>query len=211
MLDEHQPNLVLIESFYNFHPAEVNAANLFERGPVIDAYHKLVVSECDGATSMMTDHFRSTNRSKTFDLDSISMAGQAENADSWILRDHREKPDVSEGEFWLKVVFASRQWGDSEWEIDWHLGPFDHDLGHHVGEITWDVRPAMAAPAESKDAKIAERLSGKSLWITRLSSLKLACLTRSGGNARGHMKCSKVMKVNGWVVVHKPERKRVRA
>ena len=153
MLDEHQPNLVLIESFYNFHPAEVNAANLFERGPVIDAYHKLVVSECEGATSMMTDHFRSTNRGKTFDLDSISMAGQAENADSWILRDHREKPNVSEGEFWLKVVFASRQWGDSEWEIDWHLGPFDHDLGHHVGEITWDVRPATAAAAESKDSQ----------------------------------------------------------
>ena len=42
MLDRHQPDYVSMESFYNFHPAEVSAANLYERGQVIDAYHKLV-------------------------------------------------------------------------------------------------------------------------------------------------------------------------
>lgn len=206
MLDEHQPDLVLIESFYNFHPADVNAANLFERGPVIDAYHKLVVSECEGATSMMTDHFRSTNRSKTFDLDSISMAGQAENADSWILRDHREKPNVSEGEFWLKVVFASRQWGDSEWEIDWHVGPFDHNLGHHVGGIAWDVRPAMAAPAEGKDAKTAEHI-----WQVVMDNpfelTETGVLDKVGGKREKAYEVFQGLKVNGWVVVQNRERK----
>ena len=206
MLDEHQPDLVLIESFYNFHPAKVNAANLFERGPVIDAYHKLVVSECEGATSMMTDHFRSTNRSKSFDLDSISMAGQAENADSWILRDHREKPNVSEGEFWLKVVFASRQWGDGEWEIDWHLGPFDHDLGHHVGEITWDARPAMAATAESPDSKTAERIC-QVVMDNPFELTETSVLDKVGGKREKAYEVLQGLKVNGWVVVKNRERK----
>ena len=139
---------------------------------------------------MMTDHFRSTNRGKTFDLDSISMAGQAENADSWILRDHREKPNVSDGEFWLKLVFASRQWGDSEWEIDWHLGPFAHDLGHHVGEIAWDVRPATAAAAESKDTKTAEHI-----WQVVMDNpfelTETGVLDKVGGKRERHMKFSK--------------------
>ena len=42
LLDRHQPDFVFMESFYNFHPREVNAANLYERGQVIDSYHKLI-------------------------------------------------------------------------------------------------------------------------------------------------------------------------
>ena len=34
MLDRHQPDYVSMESFYNFHPALVSAANLYERGQV---------------------------------------------------------------------------------------------------------------------------------------------------------------------------------
>lgn len=148
LLDTHQPELVLIESFYNFHPKDVEAANLFSRGQVIDGHHKFIRNECDGATSIMTDHYRSTG-GKSLDLDNISMAGQAENADSWITRIHRKEPDVAAGEFMLQTGFGSRQWGGTEWHIDWHLGTFDHDTGAHTGEISWDVHP-QNAPGSAK-------------------------------------------------------------
>ena len=152
LLDRHQPDLVLIESFYNFHPADVDAPNLYARGQVIDAYHKLIRTECEGATSLMTDHYRSTNTARTLDLDAISMAGQAENADSWIMRHHRPGTNVAGGQFPLRVEFGSRQWGATRWNVDWHLGAFDHDLGSHDGEISWDVaadvRPAVAPATE---------------------------------------------------------------
>uniref|UniRef100_A0A5Q5CIZ3 DNA primase/polymerase bifunctional N-terminal domain-containing protein n=1 Tax=Mycobacterium sp. (strain JLS) TaxID=164757 RepID=A0A5Q5CIZ3_MYCSJ len=151
LLDTHQPELVLIESFYNFHPKDVEAANLFSRGQVIDGHHKFIRSECHGATSIMTDHYRSTG-GKSLDLDNISMAGQAENADSWITRIHRKEPDVAAGEFTLRTGFASRQWGGTEWHIGWHLGAFDHDAGHHIGEISWDVQPADSSSAKPGNA-----------------------------------------------------------
>lgn len=142
LLDTHQPELVLIESFYNFHPRELETGNLYQRGQAIDEFHKLVRGECAGATSILTDHFRSTGVGKSIDLDNISMAGQAENADSWILRNHREAPDVPAGEFRLRTEFNSRQWGGNAWDVDWHLGRFDPEVGGHDGEISWDVRPA---------------------------------------------------------------------
>lgn len=151
MLDKYQPELVLIESFYNFHPRDVQAGDLYQRGQIIDAYHKFVRAECAGATSLLTDHYRSTGTGRSLDLDSISMAGQAENADSWITRHHRKDPNVPEGEFWLRTGFNSRQWGGTEWQIDWNLGPFNHDVGHHVGEITWEVTSAVSA--EKKDGR----------------------------------------------------------
>ena len=138
MLDVAQPELVLIESFYNFHPADVEASNLYQRGQAIDRFHKFVRAECEGATSLMTDHYRST-ASKGNDLDLISMAGQAENADSWITRHHREPADVEKGDFRLRVGYNSRQWGGREYNIDWHLGQFDTDTGTHDGEIRWTV------------------------------------------------------------------------
>ncbi|BBX47683.1 hypothetical protein GCM10009641_18810 [Mycobacterium cookii] len=145
LLDRHQPVLVLMESFYNFHPAEVNAANLYERGQVIDAYHKLVRAGGEDVVSLLTDHYRST-AGKTLDLDNISMAGQAENADSWITRHHNKTPDVVNGEFSMRVGFGSRQWSGTEWKVDWHLGPFNHDLGCHTGDISWDVAEALPKP-----------------------------------------------------------------
>ena len=50
------PAYVSTESLYNFHPAEVNAANLYKRGQVIDSYHKLVREGGSDVASMLTDH-----------------------------------------------------------------------------------------------------------------------------------------------------------
>jgi hypothetical protein len=148
LLDKHQPDLVLIESFYNFHPGSVEAGNLYQRGQLIDEYHRFVRGQCVGAVSLLTDHFRST-AGRSLDLDNISMAGQAENADSWIMRQHSAPPDVPNGEFKLRVGFGSRQWGGTEWEVAWHLGAFDHDAGHHDGEISWDVAAVTDSAASS--------------------------------------------------------------
>lgn len=160
MLDTYQPELVLIESFYNFHPRDVQAGDLYQRGQLIDAYHKFVRGECAGATSLLTDHYRSHGTGRSLDLDSISMAGQAENADSWITRYHRKPPNVPEGEFWLQTGFGSRQWGGTEWQISWNLGPFNHDVGHHVGSISWEVASAVG-DKKDRDADRAQSSSGR--------------------------------------------------
>ncbi|MDP0398915.1 bifunctional DNA primase/polymerase [Tsukamurella strandjordii] len=154
MLDATQPDLVLIESFYNFHPEGVEAGNLYQRGQAIDAFHKFVRSECEGATSLMTDHYRST-AGKGNDLDMISMAGQAEVADSWITRHPYADADVDAGQFHLRVAYGSRQWGGREYDIDWHLGRFNEDTGSHEGadsddRITWTIAPSGEGTATDK-------------------------------------------------------------
>ncbi|BCP05627.1 bifunctional DNA primase/polymerase [Mycobacterium paraintracellulare] len=136
ILDYHQPALVLMESFYNFHPRDVNAANLYERGQLIDSYHKLVCRG-SGVVSLLTDHHKKS--ASGTDLDQISMSGQGENVDSWIIRDHRKAPDVQTGDFCLTTSFNGRDWGGNVFDVDWHLGPFDHDAGAHTGEISWTI------------------------------------------------------------------------
>ena len=148
LLDTVQPEgLVALESFYNFHPNEVQAGNLYERGGAIDQVHRLFKAErAPGLVSLITDHFRANGTSGKLDLDDISMAGQAENADSWILRKVTDK-DVQRGEFELSVKYGSRQWGETNWKVRWHLGEFDHEAGEHTGDISWDVTAAEGAEA----------------------------------------------------------------
>lgn len=191
MLDAAQPDLVLIESFYNFHPEGVEAGNLYQRGQAIDAFHKFVRGECEGATSLMTDHYRST-AGKGNDLDMISMAGQAEVADSWITRFHYADPDVDAGQFHLRVAYGSRQWGGREYDIDWHLGRFNEDTGTHEGEdgdddrITWTVNDAgknstgSGAGGVSREFKIrAELLEsiGRNPTMSKSDHIKLSAKT----------------------------------
>lgn len=140
-LDLAQPAIVVMESFYNFHPAIKDTGNLYSRGQAIAEYHGLVRAELVDATSLLTDHFRSTGVTE-LDLDSISMSGQAENADSWIMLGHREPPSIETGEFRLVANFGSRQGFGRFWNVDWHCGVFDDELGDYVGGISWDVSPA---------------------------------------------------------------------
>ena len=128
----------------------MNAANLYERGQVIDGYHRLVRDGGENVISLLTDHLRSTNVSKSLDLDNISMAGQAENADSWIIRQPLKK-NVRDGDFSMHIGFNSRQWRGTDWKVDWHLGKFDFEKGCHIGEISWDIAPAYDSPADEKD------------------------------------------------------------
>lgn len=191
MLDETQPDLVLIESFYNFHPEGVETGNLYQRGQAIDGFHKFVRGECAGATSLMTDHYRSTGN-KGNDLDMIAMAGQAEVADSWITRYHRAEPDVENGDFRMRQVFGSRQWGGRELDVDWHLGRFDPETGSHVGggehggdRIRWTVAGSSGTPAKgpandktAKRAEIRQIVKDNEFLLTESALAKAV-----GGNA----------------------------
>ncbi|WP_304114544.1 bifunctional DNA primase/polymerase [Mycolicibacterium bacteremicum] len=160
LLDQHQPSLVLMESFYNFHP-DVNASNLYERGQVIDSYHKLVRSGGADVVSLLTDHNK--KGANKLGLQQISMAGQAENSDSWIQRAHRSDPDVQTGDFWLTTSFNGRDWGGTTYEVDWHLGPFDHDTGAHTGHISWDVRESRTAGSVVANATTITKTQRKEL------------------------------------------------
>lgn len=150
LLDEHQPSLVLMESFYNFHP-DVNASNLYERGRVIDSYHKLVRAGGESVVSLLTDHNK--KGANKLGLQQISMAGQAENSDSWIQRMHRKDPDVQTGDFWLTTSYNGRDWGGNTFDVDWHLGPFDHDTGTHTGHISWNVNDRKSVSSVMKNAQ----------------------------------------------------------
>lgn len=143
-LDEWQPELVLLESFYNVHPTNVDTSNLYQRGGAIDSYHRMVRRECSEATSLLTDHFKKSMRvGQRPELDDISMSGQAENADSWIIRNHATPPDVENGEFRIFLECGSRQWGGRSWTIEWHLGRFDEETRCYDRDITWSVAEAI--------------------------------------------------------------------
>lgn len=169
-LDRVQPKVVLMESFYNFHPREVSASNLYERGQVIDSYHKLIRSGGEDVVSLLTDHNK--KGANELGLQNISMSGQAENSDSWIQRRHRRDPDVVNGDFWLTTSFNGRDWGGSIFDIDWHLGTFNHDLGTHDGQISWEVHRhggTTGKAALSMDAHILTVITEKPWQLNRES------------------------------------------
>lgn len=169
-LDRVQPKVVLMESFYNFHPREVSASNLYERGQVIDSYHKLIRSGGEDVVSLLTDHNK--KGANELGLQNISMSGQAENSDSWIQRRHRRDPDVVNGDFWLTTSFNGRDWGGSIFDIDWHLGTFNHDLGTHDGQISWEVHRhggTTSKAALSMDAHILTVITDKPWQLNRES------------------------------------------
>ena len=140
-LTEIRPALVLIDPWYAFHGAGTDAKNLFEEGALLSGLQTQVAG--GGANLLLVNHFNQTGTGG--DLKRITMVGGGEWVDSWLLLTHRTDPDVDRGEFRLGLQIGSRQWGGSTWELDVHTGVFDADLGHHDGDLSWDLRRAGAA------------------------------------------------------------------
>lgn len=67
-------------------------------------------------------------------------------------------PNVAEGRFALALDIGSRQWGGSSWSLDYDLGPFDEDLGTHVGQTAWDARRGKARVDRAKPNELASIL-----------------------------------------------------
>lgn len=153
-LDAFRPAVLFLDPWYAYAPGEVDARNLYEQGIALRAAQ--AITEEHGASLLLVNHFNQSGNG--MGLRRITMAGHAEWADSWLLVDHRETPDVANGRFMLKVAAGSRQWGGSEWNLDVNLGRFDHELGAHDGGITWRLGRTTETtdPGDIEVAKVTE-------------------------------------------------------
>ncbi|GJF01691.1 AAA family ATPase [Pseudonocardia sp. D17] len=184
-LDHLQPALVVIDPLYAFHPAGVEATNLYERGRMLAAVSGAVA---DQSALIIADHFNKTG-SRQLDLDSIAQAGMAQWADSWILQRHHKPPELATGTYRLAVEFGSRQWGGARYSVDWFVPNPGEDLAT-AAPITWQVEPlaegddpaGVGARGETPISRAKQRvldvLADQPFELTKNEVVKLA-----GGNA----------------------------
>lgn len=184
-LDELQPALVIIDPLYAFHPAGVEATNLYERGRMLAAVSGAV---SERSALIIADHFNKTG-SRQLDLDSIAQAGMAQWADSWILQRHHKPPELVTGTYRLAVEFGSRQWGGARYSVDWFVPNPGEDLAT-AAPITWQVEPlaegddparggvAREAPISKAKQRVLDVLADQPFELTKNEVVKLA-----GGNA----------------------------
>ncbi|MCX2714230.1 AAA family ATPase [Mycolicibacterium sp. J2] len=171
-LDRLQPVLVILDPLYAYHPASVEAANLYARGPMLAALRELIEP---GAALIIGDHFKK-GAGDGLDLDHISMAGVGQWADTWALQRHRTPPDLATNDYRIEVEFSTRRGGGHRWNIDWHL---DRDPNPDL--VAWsDARWAVSAPQNGSngsrsDIEIAILAEiGRRPWALTRSTLHAA-------------------------------------
>lgn len=181
-LDEVQPELVILDPLYAFHPSGVEAQNLYERGRMLAGLSSLVADETG---LIIADHFRKTG-SADLDLDSIAQSGMGQWADSWILQKHRDKPDLDTGAYQLAVEFGSRQWGGSRWELDWQLPAFGQLDEGKSDAVSWTIRRGDAgADDRRKRGRGSPERRRKILDVIRSNAFQLTknqVIETVGGN-----------------------------
>jgi hypothetical protein len=132
--DDVQPVMIGLDPLYAFHPAGIDAGNIYERGPMLQ---QLRADTGEDVSLVVPDHFNKTAAKGQLDLDMIAQAGWGPAADSWILQGHREPPDLGGGLFRLALEIGSRQWGGHRYSVDWTVPNPELD----ENRITWDVSP----------------------------------------------------------------------
>jgi len=152
-LDEVRPGLVTLDPLYAYHGSQTRAADLHQEGDLLNQ----LSSPCMAADAslVVVNHYNQTGSGSS--LKRITQAGSGEWADSWVLIEHRETPDVEHGVFWLTLEIGSRQWGGTTWDLDIDIGRFDIDSGSHDGEITWDLNRASAGAAKKAGSGAKDR------------------------------------------------------
>jgi len=163
-IDEFDPAIVWLDPWYAYAPgsAVASSALLTDIGQVLSNWRQAVGV---GRTAMINHHL---NTGGTGDgLQRLAGAGHAEWCDSWMLVDHREKPNVEEGRFRLKLRVGSRQWGGGDYAIDLSLGRFDPEHGIHIGSIHWKVGRLSEAQAETDDERHQATMIEAQLAIKR--------------------------------------------
>ncbi|WP_162938666.1 AAA family ATPase [Mycobacterium kyogaense] len=169
-LDRLQPELVILDPLYAYHPASVEASNLYARGPMLAKLREGIESH---AALVIGDHFKKGS-GDGFDLDHISMAGVGQWADSWALQRHRTEPDVANNDYRIEVEFSTRRSGGRRWHIDWHL---DRDPDPDVvswARARWSViAPTAAAvnPARDVELRIIAEVTQSPWTLTRSTLL----------------------------------------
>ncbi len=139
-LHEVKPGLVVPDPLYAYHGTDTSAMHLHEEGALLNLLSAPCVDA--GASLLVVNHMNQTGYGRN--LKRITGAGSGEWADSWVLLEHRQDPDVAAGEFMLTMDVGSRQWGGQTWELDLNLGRFNENSGQHEGEITWNLARASA-------------------------------------------------------------------
>lgn len=198
-LDELQPSLVIVDPLYAYHPAGIEAQNLYERGRMLAE----IEAEVRGHGSfIIADHFKKTG-SADLDLDSIAQAGMGQWADSWILQVHREKPDLENGAYRLTAEFGSRQWGGAQWDIDWTV-PGPQDLADGVG-VDWSVQRSERTEPAGGGAGIRQQIE-QVLHDCPFERTKTQIKESVGGNDRKIINELNKMIAEGAVEVRSVER-----
>lgn len=119
-LDAVQPNLVVIDPLYAFHPRDVDVSNVYSRGQMLAQIRSYIEPY---AALIIGDHINKSAKDDNLDLDDIGFSGVSQWADSWSLQCHRS-PFVGMGAdncAKLRVEFGSRRTGSMRYDIDWHL------------------------------------------------------------------------------------------
>ena len=163
-VDEFDPAIVWLDPWYAYAPgsAVASSALLTDIGQVLSNWRQAVGV---GRTAMINHHL---NTGGTGDgLQRLAGAGHAEWCDSWMLVDHRERPQVEEGRFRLKLRIGSRQWGGGDYAVDLSLGRFDPEHGIHIGSIHWKVGRLAEAIAETDDERHQATMTEAQLAIKR--------------------------------------------
>lgn len=145
-LAEIQPALVTLDPLYAYHGAKTSSSQLHEEGALLTGLSNRCLDQ--DASLLVVNHMNQTGAGR--DLKRITGAGGGEWVDSWVLTGHRDTPDVPNGQFKLWLEVGSRQWGGTGWDLDLSIGRFDEDLGHHDGEITWNLSRSANVPAVDK-------------------------------------------------------------
>ncbi|WP_188486817.1 AAA family ATPase [Williamsia phyllosphaerae] len=177
-LDVLQPSLVILDPLYAFHPAGIEAGNLYDRGRMLAQF----TNELHGqAALMIADHFKKTGGS-ALDLDSISQTGMGQWADSWVLQRHRRPPDLDAGTYNLAVEFGSRQWGGGRWDLNWHLPTIAALEAGASSPVSWsieryDLTGEEGRAADSIDHRILSTLRARPGTLTESQLAKAV-----GGN-----------------------------
>ncbi|WP_394329557.1 AAA family ATPase, partial [Mycobacteroides abscessus] len=202
-LDAVQPKLVILDPLYAYHPNDVEAQNLYARGPMLAGLRDLIGGE---AALIVGDHFKKT-AGGSLDLDNIAQAGVAQWADSWILQKHRTTPDPETGKFRLELSIGSRRGGGKHLEVDWtlKLDASDPDAVRWIG-VDWDARPfdGKSASVQSQADKTVEHI----LQVITDNDFELTesgVVEQVGGRKEKTREALKQLKVNGWLAVKKCE------
>jgi hypothetical protein len=201
-LDQMQPQLVILDPLYAYHPSGVEVTNLYERGPMLAGLRDLIGGE---AALIVGDHFNKT-ASKGLDLDNIAQSGMSQWADSWILQRHRTPPDLENGKFLLEVETGSRRGGGKSLEVDWTLNrdASDPDAIRWIG-VDWEARPFAGKSVVGQTDKTVERI----LQVVKDNDSELTqsqVAEKAGGNKQKALDTVKGLIVNGFLVVEKRAR-----
>jgi hypothetical protein len=173
--------LVTLDPLYSYHGTTTKASDLHQEGALLNILSGPCIEA--EATLLVVNHYNQTGSGSS--LKRITMAGSGEWADSWLLLDHREPPDVEHGLFRLTLEIGSRQWGGMTWNLDLDIGRFDIETGSHDGQIAWDlnratfdsVKPDKSAGTDRASKRIADTIADHPFEMT-----KTEIRTAVGGN-----------------------------